>query len=133
MHSYSFSFLHLFSTASLLVGHALMVAIAILLLKERGIAPKIILTGALLHVGSGVVQSFPNQINPLIQGSNSFPMFWIAFVSASSGGRILFFAGLLLFVLQRRALRRRNEELESILETQLERIPQATLPPTSRG
>lgn len=99
-----------------LVIGAVQIIAAVLLLRDRGTGPWLMLAGAVISLLSSI-------------GGRLFVMFAVRRLSAPeipviyqiiSGigglGTILFTAGLLIFVLQRRALRTRIDELEHIAD-----------------
>ncbi|RYD17613.1 MAG: hypothetical protein EOP88_25650 [Verrucomicrobiaceae bacterium] len=118
MNATSLSFLTIiWSLLALLLG-AMQITIAILLLKEKGAGPKLMLAGAVAsilgNVGSASMSFLADLLN---SGDSAIALYWI--VSAVSAlGALLFTIGLLLNVLRRRALTTRIAELEAILRSQ---------------
>lgn len=118
MNATSLSFLTIiWSLLALLLG-AMQITIAILLLKEKGAGPKLMLAGAVAsilgNVGSASMSFLADLLN---SGDSAMALYWI--VSAVSAlGALLFTIGLLLNVLRRRALTTRIAELEAILRSQ---------------
>jgi hypothetical protein len=103
---------------ALLFG-GLQITASILLLRERGIGPWLMLIGAVIsvggHVASQVFVVFFLNSGRLGIGSRGQILSVISGFSAL--GSLLFVGGLLLFALTRRSLAQRIAELESILQS----------------
>ena len=109
--------MYLWPLLSLLFG-ALQVTAAILLLRERGMGPWMMLCGSVIGlIGSVGSSGFSilSRLYSIMEVGNI--MILLSFVSAF--GHLLFTIGLLLYALQRRALANRITELEAILHSRV--------------
>ncbi len=99
-----------------LASHALMIAAAVFLYRERSPGTGIMLAGAILILAAGLVQFFPNSMRSLVGTGGPAHQFWLSVITVSAGAKPLFFAGLLLFSVRRRNIGGRVAELERILD-----------------
>lgn len=111
MHSASSLMMYLWPLLSLMIG-ALQVTAAIVLLRERGMAPWMMLIGSVIGVVSGVGSSVfavvlsrqvPTGVGSILMAMSAFA--W--------GGHLLFSIGLLLYALQRRLLAGKGRRIGS--------------------
>jgi hypothetical protein len=104
----------------LLVG-ALHILAAVLLLRDRGPGPWMMLAGGVISLCGSVASQAYNIFRIGSWYPSGDPELHMRVISALSGfsalGSLLFCVGLVLFALNRRALARRVEELESILRS----------------
>lgn len=111
--SVSFSFLSLaWPLLAILLG-SLEISIAVLLLREKGPGPKLMLGGAIMGLLGNL--SKLGAMFMMNQSGNFSEAAYAATWSLTALGSLLFTIGLLLFTLHRRALTNRITELEAIL------------------
>lgn len=101
---------------ALLLG-ALEIGISLMLLKEEGVGPKLMLGGAV----AGLLGNLGSFAVPFLWewlvGNNPVELPYVVMWSLTGLGSTLFTLGLLLYVLRRRALATRIAELEAILDS----------------
>lgn len=107
---------------SSLLFSSLQIASAVILLKERHLAPWLMLTGSAMaligQTGSLLIQAFLMGSGHFQMGSGRFQMqYVIATYALATLGHLLFCIGLLLHALHQRAKADRIAQLEAILES----------------
>jgi hypothetical protein len=107
----------IWSVLALLLG-AMEITIAVMLLKEKGAGPKLMLAGAVAGIVGNLGSAAINFVADVLGAGDSPYTFYGIVWAVSALGSLLFTVGLLLHVLHRRALATRIAELEAILESQ---------------
>ncbi|RYD37333.1 MAG: hypothetical protein EOP87_03730 [Verrucomicrobiaceae bacterium] len=117
MSGFSFFFVSLILPALTILFGALEIIVAVLLLREEGPGPKIMLAGAITSL-LGNLAGVASMLM-LNQSVNFGEAVYIAMSALTALGSLLFIGGLLLHALKRRALTRRIAELEAILASRI--------------
>lgn len=102
---------------AMLLG-GLEIAISVMLLREEGAGPKLMLAGAVAGLLGNLASFAVPFLWERLIGNHPVEMLYVVMWSLTGLGATLFTAGLLLYVLRRRALATRIAELEAILASQ---------------
>ena len=97
-----------------ILGHGALIAAAIVLLRGRGVAPWLILFGAIIGLVGGAGGNILSMLSTTIGFSRSFQII-TAISSLGALGWLIVCAGVLILAFPHRALVTRASELESIL------------------